>query len=115
MLFLHEILKYALGRKFHHFQRRGKCYKVGGANWDVICCDSYSGVQGQAPPPVTGMATKSEAEALTNLRFFVAVLKTDALAGKCIFWKILSVTLTFESIILYKRNQFVAWLHEVFV
>ena len=50
-----------------------------------MICDSSSGVQGHAPPG-TGMGTSHpEAEALTNLHFFVAMLKMDALAGKVHF------------------------------
>jgi len=49
-----------------------------------------------------------EAEALTNLRFFVAMFKTVCLRRESAFFKMLSVTLTFESMTLYKRNPFVA-------
>ena len=51
-----------------------------------MICDSSSGVQGHAPPLVRGWGqSHPEAEALANLHFFVAMLKTDALAGKVHF------------------------------
>jgi len=72
-----------------------------------VICDSSSGVQGLAPLVRGWGQSHPEAEALTNLHFFMAILKTDALAGKVHFFKMLSVTLTFETMTLYKRNQFV--------
>ena len=74
-----------------------------------MICDSSSGVQGHPLVREWGQS-HPEAEALTNLHFFVAMLKTDGLAGKVHFFKkMLCVTLTFESMTLYKkRNQVVA-------
>ena len=79
-------------------QRRGKCYNVGGANLVLRCdCDSSSGT-----PLVHGWGqSHSESEALTNLHFFVAMLKTVCLGRKSAFLKkMFSVTLTFESMTL---------------
>ena len=55
-------------------------------SWDVIC-DSSSGVQGHPRVRGWGQVMHPEAEALTNLYFFVAMLKTDALAGNVHFCK----------------------------
>ena len=64
-------------------------------SWDVIF-DSSSGVQGHVPPLVRGWGqSHPEAEALTNLHFFVAMLKTVCLCRKSSFLKIIVCDLDF--------------------
>jgi len=50
-----------------------------------VICDSSSGVQGHAALVRGWGQSHPEAEALTDLHFFVAMVKTDALVGKVHF------------------------------
>ena len=77
----HTIIQY-----MQQSQRRGKCYKVGGANL-VLRCDLRFLQQGAGHPLVRGWGqSHPEAEALTNLHFFVAMLKTVCLCRKSAFF-----------------------------